>query len=159
MEFNKNRIYTAVNADELKIGSTVYVSDNMYYLKKCVEESLESSILTSILSEKEPKRFCISNNEKWQLVYLIEPPAEPKYKPFESLNSLSNAVKRHGDNIQTKESKFLANIIGISLSNEIIINDLYGLCILPADELLNDYVFANDGSLCGELVEEKTKCH
>jgi len=84
----------------------------------------------------------------------IESPAEPKYTPFESLNSLSNAVKRHGDNIQTKESKFLANIIGISLSSEIIINDLYGLCILPADELLNDYVFTDDGTPCGEFVEE-----
>ena len=156
MEFDKSRVYTALNADELKVESKVYVSDNMYYLKECVEKNFEPCILTRVLSEKETKRFCINNknNEKWQLAYFIEPPAEPKYTPFESLNSLSNAVKRHGDNIQTKESKFLANIIGISLSSEIIINDLYGLCILPADELLNDYVFTDDGTPCGEFVEE-----
>ena len=67
MTFNKSRVYTALNADELKAGYKVYVSDNMYYLRECVEESLEPSILTRVLSEKEPKRFCIDDksNEKW----------------------------------------------------------------------------------------------
>ena len=149
MEFNKNRIYTAVNADELKIGSTVYVSDNMYYLKKCVEESLESSILTSILSEKEPKRFCISNNEKWQLVYLIEPPAEPKYKPFESIDKAMEAIKKHGGWVKWKDDDIQGLVVGKSDDRVKILQDW----VLP-EELFEGYVLADDGSPCGELVEE-----
>ena len=142
MEFNKNRIYTAVNADELKIGSTVYVSDNMYYLKKCVEESLESSILTSILSEKEPKRFCISNNEKWQLVYLIE----PKYKPFESVEKAMEAIKKHGGWVKWKDDDIQGLVVGKSDDRVKILQDW----VLP-EELFEGYVFADDGSPCGEL--------
>ncbi|UTC93192.1 hypothetical protein [Treponema denticola] len=154
MEFDKSKVYTALNAGELQIGSKCIFADTIDELKSKLEY-FESYIdtLEVVYNDNEAERFCC-NNITYLLAYLIEPPAEPKYKPFESLNSLSNVVKRHGDNIQKKESKFLANIIGISLSNEIIINDLYGLCILPADELLNDYVFADDGSPCGELVEE-----
>ena len=157
MEFDKNRIYTAVNADELKIGSKCIFAHTIAELRNRVQDEdaqYYMSELTQVFSDRVVERFEQDDTEVYALAYLIEPPAEPKYKPFESLNSLSNAVKRHGDNIQTKESKFLANIIGISLSNEIIINDLYGLCILLADELLNDYVFADDGSPCGELVKE-----
>ena len=154
MEFNKNRIQTAVNADELKIGSTVYVSDNMYYLKKCVEESLESSILTSILSEKEPKRFCISNNEKWQLVYLIEPPAEPKYKPFESIGQAREAINKHGGWVSRRDCKNYFFITGYVPN----LNESPGICIGPVwhtlQELYDDFIFTDDGSPCGELVEE-----
>ena len=147
MKFDKNRIYTAVNADELKIGSTVYVSDNMYYLKKCVEESLESSILTSILSEKEPKRFCISNNEKWQLVYLIE----PKYKPFESVEKAMEVIKKHGGWIKSKTTQEYFLISALKSKKFAIIGNEYWESF---SFLLERYVFADDGSPCGELVEE-----
>lgn len=156
MEFDKSRVYTAVNAEEVKIGSKCIFARNVFILKDHVRHDYPSEILISVCSETSIDRFEGDDSEWYPLAYLIEPPNDQKeleYKPFESLNSLRNAVKRHGDNIQTKESKFLANIIGISLCSEIIINDLYGLWILPADELLNDYVFADDGSPCGELVE------
>lgn len=156
MELDKSRVYTAVNADELKIGSRCIFANTILSLREEVESLKGGEFIGELIAILDDNLVNRLRGEKgaYPLAYLIEPPAEPKYKPFESLNSLSNAVKRHRDNIQTKESKFLANIIGISLSNEIIINDLYGLCILPADELLNDYVFADDGSPCGELVEE-----
>ena len=151
MEFNKNRIYTAVNADELKIGSTVYVSDNMYYLKKCVEESLESSILTSILSEKEPKRFCISNNEKWQLVYLIEPPDEPKYKPFKDIDKAMEAIKKHGGWVKEKISGDLKLISCIGKISDSMLSICVGSTYFTSTTLLKDFIFADDGSPCGEL--------
>ena len=37
MEFDKSKIYTAANADELKIGSKVVVADTLEDLKQCVE--------------------------------------------------------------------------------------------------------------------------
>ena len=151
MEFDKNRIYTAVNADELKVGSKVYVSDSIYYLKKCVEDNLESCILTEVLWEKEANRFCIDDmfNEQWQLAYLIEPPAEPKYKPFESIDKAMEAIKKHGGWVKWKDDDIQGLVVGKSDDRVKILQDW----VLP-EELFEGYVFADDGSPCGELVEE-----
>ena len=151
MEFDKNRIYTAVNADELKVGSKVYVSDSIYYLKKCVEDNLESCILTEVLWEKEANRFCIDDmfNEQWQLAYLIEPPAEPKYKPFESIDKAMEAIKKHGGWVKWKDDDIQGLVVGKSDDRVKILQDW----VLP-EELFEEYVFADDGSPCGELVEE-----
>lgn len=151
MEFDKSRVYTAVNADELKVGSKVYVSDNMYYLKKCVEDNLESCILTEVLWEKEANRFCIDDmfNEQWQLAYLIEPPAEPKYKPFESIDKAMEAIKKHGGWVKWKDDDIQGLVVGKSDDRVKILQDW----VLP-EELFEGYVFADDGSPCGEFVEE-----
>jgi len=155
MTFDKSRVYTALNADELKVGSEVYVSDNMYYLKKCVEDNLESCILARVMSEKEPKRFCIDDmiNEQWQLAYLIEPPAEPKYKPFSSVEKAMEAIKKHGGWIKCRKSSLAFFIVAYDeKSIRIYISGLTGG--LNTEDLYNRYVFADDGTPCGELVEE-----
>lgn len=155
MEFNKNRIYTSVNADELKIGSKVYVSDNMYYLKECVEKNFESCILTRVLSEKETKRFCINNknNEKWQLAYLIELPAKFKYKPFSNMENIKKASVKCKGFIKTKQGAQEGIIIGISFDYRAIIKIRWGVNYLTFEQLFESYTF-DDGTPCGELVEE-----
>ena len=151
MEFDKSRVYTAVNADELKVGSKVYVSDNIAYLRECIEDNFESCILTRVMSEKEAKRFCIDKScEKWQLAYLIEPPAEPKYKPFENIDKAMEAIKEHGEWLKHKTLVFRLLITGVD----------NGGCYLGDTDfwsfkvLFQYFVFADDGSPCGELVEE-----
>lgn len=149
MEFDKSKVYTAVNADELKVGSKVYVSDNIYYLRECVEDNFESCILARVMSEKEPKRFCIdTSNEKWQLVYLIEPPAEPKYKPFESIDKAMEAIKKHGGWIKKKSNRYQYIVIAKSPTSLRLFDGWFTL-----EEIFYDYVFADDDSPCGELVE------
>ena len=154
MEFDKSRVYTAVNADELKIGSKVYVSDNMHYLRECVEDNFESCILTRVMSEKESKRFCIDDksNEKWQLAYLIEPPAKPKYKykPFESVDKAIEAIKAHDGWVEDKEAPLKLLLVGVSISGVLIGR----ASVTDFNRLFSDYVFVDDGSPCGELVEE-----
>ena len=164
MEFDKSRVYTAVNADELKVGSKVYVSDNIYYLRECVEDNFESCILARVMSEKEPKRFCIDkSNEKWQLAYLIEPPAEPKYKPFENLKQLIVATEKHGETVKSIAGQNESTIIGMTLSNRVIIDKSFSQSFgqpygdkvsCTTEELLDNFVFLSDNSPCGELAEE-----
>ena len=164
MEFDKSRVYTAVNADELKVGSKVYVSDNIYYLRECIEDNFESCILTRVMSEKEPKRFCIDkSNEKWQLAYLIEPPAEPKYKPFENLKQLIVATEKHGETVKSIAGQNESTIIGMTLSNRVIIDKSFSQSFgqpygdkvsCTTEELLDNFVFLSDNSPCGELAEE-----
>ena len=155
MKFDKTRVYTALNADELKVGSKVYVSDNIYYLKKCVEDNLESCILTEVLLEKEANRFCIDDksNEKWQLAYLIEPPAEPKYKPFESVDKAREAINKHGGWVSSRDYKNYFFIISYATN----LNERIGICTGPIwhnlQELYDNFIFADDGTPCGELVE------
>ncbi len=156
MEFDKSRVYTAVNADELKVGSKVYVSDNMYYLKKCVEDNLESCILTEVLWEKEANRFCIDDmfNEQWQLAYLIEPPAELKYKPFKDIGQAREAINKHGGWVSHRDCKNYFFITGYVPN----LNEEAGICIGPVwhtlQELYDDFIFTDDRTPCGELVEE-----
>ena len=105
MEFDKSKVYTALNADELQIGSKCIFADTVRGLRRKVEEERDTNRVETFyrLHNEGGDDLFVGNNYAYCYAYLIEPPAEPKYKPFESLNSLSNAVKRHGDNIQTKE--------------------------------------------------------
>ena len=152
MEFDKSKVYTAVNADELKVGSKVYVSDNIYYLRECVEDNFESCILARVMSEKEPKRFCIDkSNEKWQLAYLIEPPSKPKYRPFESVEKAIEASKKHGGWVKDKKNNVQLLVVGFDDDNGFFLGNGYS-CSYTV--LFLDYVFADDDSPCGELVEE-----
>lgn len=56
MEYDKSRVYTALNADELKIGSKVCVAKNMHALKDLVLTG-SFSTLTKVLSEDFQDRF------------------------------------------------------------------------------------------------------
>ena len=156
MTFDKSKVYTALNADELKVGSKVYVSDNMYYLKKCVEDNLESCILTEVLLEKEASRFCINDtfNEQWALAYLIEQPAEPKYRPFENVDTAMEVIKAHGGWVKDKTIDDLKLITSIGKISDSVYS--IGVCgsYYTFTTFLDRYVFADDGSPCGELVEE-----
>ena len=153
MKFDKSKVYTALNADELKVGSKVYVSDNMYYLRECVEDNFESCILTRVMSEKEAKRFGIDDksNEKWQLAYLIEPPAEPKYKPFSSVEKAMETIIQHGGWVKDKKNNVQLLVVGFDDDNVFILGNGYSCSYIG---LFLDYVFVNDGSPCGKLVEE-----
>lgn len=153
MEFDKSKVYTAVNADELKTGSKVYVSDNFYYLKECVEENEGHFTLDIILSEKEPKRFCVKNEQPFALAYLIEPPDEPKYKPFTNLSSLVSGTNKHYVYIKSKKS-VIEQIVGMTLNNDVVVDGQNGRRTISVKDLLENYVFERDGSPCGELAEE-----
>ena len=70
MEFQKERVFTALNADELKPGSKVIVADTIDELKQYVEDDCDTSIVTNIMPEFYAERFN-SNNKNYNLAYLI----------------------------------------------------------------------------------------
>ena len=80
MKFDKSRVYTALNADELKVGSEVIVADNVRDLKNAVEDE-DVCILQNIASENSTFRFVSADNdESYALAYLVEEPEEKKLK-------------------------------------------------------------------------------
>lgn len=108
MEFNKNRIYTAVNADELKVGSKVYVADCLADLQREVSDACEDRIHTivKILPPDNNPRFKAMNDTGavmyWHFVYLIEEPDSLKWTDL-----------KMGDIIRTKNGRKVRMVVGV----------------------------------------------
>lgn len=107
MKFDKNRVYTAVNADELKPGDRVIVADTISGLREHVENDFVS-IVDCIASEDVLYRFQVVYKEVLTtsaLAYLVERKDENK---DEIINKLKNEIKelkahcRAVDDVNTK---------------------------------------------------------
>lgn len=88
MEFDKSRIYTAVNADELKIGSKVIVGDSLCNLKKSVKYDEEPHTLECVGDETCEYRFQAKRNgytHHFGLAYLVEEPKTSKRMTYRQL--------------------------------------------------------------------------
>ena len=156
MEFDKSRVYTAVNADELKVGSKCIFADSLATLKACVEtENPRIRILEEIEKENYTNRFIWNDSYNcyhMNLAYLIEPPVEPKYKSFESVEKAMEAIKKHGGWVKDKKNNVQLLVVGFDDDNGFFLGNGYS-CSYTG--LFLDYVFVNDGSPCGELLDEK----
>lgn len=73
MKFDESRAYSALNADELEIGSKVIVANTKDELIRYVEDDCDTSIITNIMPECWSDRF-ESDNRFYNLAYLISPP-------------------------------------------------------------------------------------
>ena len=71
MEFDKSKVYTVLNADELKVGSRVILADDLDELKAYVRDNKNSFILKGIKSEDASARF-YDGVYAWYLAYLVE---------------------------------------------------------------------------------------
>ena len=146
MEFDKSRVYTAVNADELPIGSKCVFADTIQGLK----ERKYIDTLIGIADERRVCRFASEHGSDWKyaLAYLIEPPAEPKYKPFESVEKAMDAIKKHGGWLERKSDGLQGIVVAKSGDRIKAVQCWYRL-----GDMFQSLVFADDGSPCGELVE------
>lgn len=154
MEFDKSRVYTALNADELPIGSKCVFADTIHDLRKKVEsDSVQRSVyvLRSICDSSKMERFEEDDNAVFLLAYLIEPPAEPKYLPFASNKKAMEAIMKHGGWVKNKKNNVQLLVVGFDDDNGFFLGNGYS-CSYTG--LFLDYVFADDDSPCGELVEE-----
>ena len=156
MEFDKSRVYTAVNADELEIGSKVILSDTLSELKKAVEIESKWAIqnLAIIHGEDVVCRFTGDKyHSGYTLAYLIEPPTEKKYKPFESVEKAMKAIKVHGGWVKDSERNRTL-LVHAYENNDKGRNLMVGFSWASLEDLYEIFVFADDGSPCGVLVEE-----
>lgn len=78
MEFDKSRVYTTVNAEELKAGSTVICADNLATLKFKVADDYDRVTFLAIRPDDSMFRFQVSTPEPYALAYLVEEPEEKK---------------------------------------------------------------------------------
>lgn len=78
MEFDVARVYTAVNADELKVGSKVIVADNLADLKAKVEQDTKPATLQGIEPDDRLYRF-LTIYPRNALAYLVSEPEVLKW--------------------------------------------------------------------------------
>lgn len=155
MTFDKSRVYTALNADELKIGSKCIFANCLADLMDAVENDKKNQVgrFTKAFGCDYISRFCDNYGGNFVLAYLVESPDEPKYKPFENLNSLVSGTNKHCVYIKSKKS-VVEQIVGMTLNNDVVVDGQNGRRTLSAKDLLENYVFERDGSPCGVPVEE-----
>ena len=82
MEFDISKVYTALNADEVKPGSRVIVADDLAALREKVEKNTEQYPFDEINLDKvnpdsNPYRFNVSSIS-FMLCYLVSEPKEPR---------------------------------------------------------------------------------
>ena len=72
MEFDKSRIFTTVNADELRVGDLVLLANTLTVLKEMIAEHYTPSKLVAIKSEDCLERFCDDDEDSFCLAYLVK---------------------------------------------------------------------------------------
>ena len=156
MEFDKSRVYTALNADELEVGSMVIVADSLQGLKDRLNKSASDedyiSRIGSILPETAIHRFKTLWGGEYPLAYLISPPKKPEYKPFSDTETAFKIITAHGVWIKYKNTYF--SIHGISIGREDFKEILVGRVWHSARFVCENCTFADDGTPVGEKVED-----
>lgn len=154
MKFDKSRVYTAVNADELPIGSKCIFADTLGALSAKVQSEEYKdfiTILKRIYNDGFYNRFD-TGDDLFCFAYFIESSSKPMYKQFESVEKAMEAIWKHDRWIRdTSHDIFL---VSRYCSDFIEVSDHLCDNWKSLSDLFHCYVFADDGSPCGELVEE-----
>ena len=128
MEFDKSRIYTAVNADELAIGSKCILGDTIQDLRQkiqggfCADDCAEDYFryLSEIYDDDRVERF-VANNCAYIYAYLIEPPAEVGFRNKEKISEKIDDLQIV--HLSLRDIKEIALYAGLTIDTENIPDD------------------------------------
>ena len=106
MEFDKSRIYTVVNTDEVKLGSIGYFADNIYSLQHAVQYNEKGYFgkVEDIKDNCTGFRFVADNGACFSLFYLVEEPGKEEFRPYKDVDEMvEDFVKRFNVDVQPYE--------------------------------------------------------
>jgi hypothetical protein len=116
MEFDKSRVFTALNADELKPGSKVIVADNIEGLKICVKNETSIRTMIEVLPESNSHRFVTDDSMEFLLAYLISEPEEKKLKVSDL--KLGDIVRHKSGNLEYLVTSIDHNVNAVFFAND-----------------------------------------
>lgn len=94
MKFDKSKVFTALNADELKPGDKVYLGDSIAELKyKLENEDYSSSILTIIDIDDWNFSF-VTKKDVGNLAYLVERTKRKEFRPYKDCDEMLADFKK-----------------------------------------------------------------
>lgn len=90
MEFDMTKVFTALNADEVKVGSKGYGSNTIKGLMVEVDNSLGNDYgeIYDIKDSSFSNRFFIKKRGGFNLFYLVEEPAKKEYRSYNDMNEM-----------------------------------------------------------------------
>lgn len=158
MEFDKSRIYTMVNADEVKLGSEGYFADNIYYLQQAVQHN-EKGYFGKVEDIKDIGtgfRFVADNGTCFSLFYFIEVQEENKFRPFKNTDDMiTEFCRRSGKLLQFSTIDPPVIYLKNKISGRSYIMSAFDCNLVKIHhetynmvDLFNNFTF-NDGSPCG----------
>ncbi|MGI5106732.1 hypothetical protein H0R94_06785 [Treponema socranskii] len=145
MKFDKARVYTALNADELEIGSICFLADTIAQLREYVESENDEykHKIDHIFSERVAYRFCDKGASHFLYAYLIEPPTEVRFRNKEKISEKIDDLQIV--HLSLRDIKEIARYAGLTIDTE----------NLPDDDTDDDYTlfysrsgikFSDDGA-------------
>lgn len=104
MEFDKSKVYTALNADDINVGSMGYFADNLKDLKEAVEHGERENYgeIEAITCEADSCRFSIKKGSIFALFYLVKEPKKEKLRPYNDTNEMIDHFNERFDLIPQK---------------------------------------------------------
>jgi len=121
MEFDKTKVFTALNADEVQVGSKVIVANDLQKLKDNVNNNNNLGTISKIKNEGEGDRFSVRFLEghefSYNLCFLVSPPEKKKveYKIGDVLKKDTEIAMVTGRHIST--NGILIFLVGSSWYN------------------------------------------
>lgn len=96
MEFDVNKVFVSLSADDVKIGSKGYCADSLVNLKTQVEHEniLAYGEVTRIHDKDCRYRFRIDNIIDKAFFYLVEEFTEKKFRPYKDTDEMIEDFKR-----------------------------------------------------------------
>ena len=160
MKFDKSRVYTAANAEDLPVGSFCVFADTMKELQHCVNRDCAVHELEYILDQGNEARFVANGGVHYALAYFVECLGAQTYKAFDNVGQAMLAINNHGG--------WVKNRAGVLLLVTGYVTDVPGEPFAESSDdtvrvagrwvslkyLYRNYCFNDDGSPCGELIEQ-----
>lgn len=159
MEFDKSRIYTVVNTDEVKLGSIGYFADNIYSLQQAVQYN-EKGYFGKVEDIKDSYtgfRFVADNGACFSLFYLVEEPGKEEFRPYKDVDEMvEDFVKRFNVNVQPYEMPLIwiktedadKKYLIVRFASAVTICHNVEVYTLTFEDLAEAYTYL-DGSPCG----------
>ena len=155
MEFDVSKVYTAVNAEELPVGSKCIFADTLKDLKDKVLNNDDCSTYTlKAIGDEDSKDRFKDFSCTWNLVYLVELPEEKIVKPFETIEEAREAITAHGGFIKNEGSDACFFVTAYTASYEEKPSIYVSGGWFSLEYVSKKFVFADDNSPCGKIVKE-----
>lgn len=163
MEFDKAKVFTALNADEIKVGSKGYFADTLEKMKDVVEHERSSYYgkVVEIRKESYVSRFRLKYD--YSLFYLAE---EPRGKKLRAYKNADEMVEDFMERFNVNVPPYTMPLIWVKIKNTdkkfLIVRFASALTICfnvevhtsTFEDLVEGYTYL-DGSPCGIEEDEE----
>lgn len=148
MEFNPEKIFTSINAEDLQVDDVCVFANDLATLKFKVKNDLEQDTIMAILEDDRERRIVREDGSVYALAYLVERPSK-EYRSFQTVQEFMDACKERGTQVYQSNPDCVFTIGGIHFEGDKLTGVQFGDQIVLPSYFCNDYKFLQDNTPCG----------